>query len=72
MLWEEKAHSMNELFTKVFVEQPLASPGSANNTGRNWCRKLSKHVVTKKHKRKTWDMKLIEEIVLQKYTTDLG
>ena len=22
---------MNELITKVFVEQPLASPGSANN-----------------------------------------
>ena len=29
-LWEEKDQSLNEWITEVFVEQPLASPGSAN------------------------------------------
>ena len=31
-LWEEKDDSLNELMTRLFVEQPLASPGSANYT----------------------------------------
>ena len=29
---------MNDLRTEVFVEQPLASPGSANNYNQNLCR----------------------------------
>ena len=29
---KHKCESMNPLITKVFEEQPLASPGSANNT----------------------------------------
>ena len=31
-LWEEKADLLTELITKLFVEQPLALPGSANIT----------------------------------------
>ena len=30
-LWEEKGELMNQFMTEVFVKQPLASPGSANN-----------------------------------------
>ena len=35
-LWEEKADLINELITRLFIEQPLASPGSAKKVNIIW------------------------------------